>query len=84
MIDSGAILRFTVRARDDAETGVRAVMMIEVAGRSTSAVVRSLKGFPELHTLHTTNGGWDLVAAIRAENLRDFEQRFRVLAREVG
>lgn len=77
MIDSGAILGFTVRARDDAETGVRAVMMIEVAGRSTSAVVRSLKGFPELHTLHTTNGGWDLVAEIRAENLRDFDRVLR-------
>ena len=76
MIESGAILGFTVRARDEAST-IRAVMMIEVAGRTTSAVVRHLKELPELHTLHTTNGGWDLVAEIRVETLADLDRVLR-------
>jgi len=76
MIESGAILGFTVRARDEAST-IRAVMMIEVAGRTTSAVVRHLKELPELHTLHTTNGGWDLVAEIRVESLADLDRVLR-------
>ncbi|MDB5708377.1 MAG: AsnC family transcriptional regulator [Sphingomonas bacterium] len=76
MIESGAILGFTVRARDDAST-IRAVMMIELAGRTTSAVVRHLKELPELHMLHTTNGGWDLVAEIRVETLADLDRVLR-------
>ena len=76
MIEGGAILGFTVRARDEAST-IRAVMMIEVAGRTTSAVVRHLKELPELHTLHTTNGGWDLVAEIRVESLADLDRVLR-------
>ena len=77
MIESGAILGFTVRARNEEGEGVRAVMLIEVAGRSTSAVIRLLKGIPELVHLHTTNGGWDLVAEIRARSLADFDRVLR-------
>jgi DNA-binding Lrp family transcriptional regulator len=77
LVDEGVILGFTVRARDTSPNMVRAVMLVEVAGRSTSAVIRSLKGLPELHTLHTTNGGWDLVAEIRAESLADFDRVLR-------
>jgi DNA-binding Lrp family transcriptional regulator len=77
MITSGAILGFTVRARDHHDAGVQAVMMIEVAGRSTSAVIRELKALPELHALHTTNGGWDLIADIHARSLADFDRVLR-------
>ena len=76
MIEDGTILGFTVRARDEASS-IRAVMMIEVAGRATSAVIRHLKAIPELHTLHTTNGGWDLVAELRADSLGDFDRVLR-------
>ena len=76
MIESGAILGFTVRAREES-SAIRAVMMIEVAGRTTQAVVRHLKDLPELHTLHTTNGGWDLVAEIRVESLPDLDRVLR-------
>jgi len=76
MIESGAILGFTVRAREEA-SAIRAVMMIEVAGRTTREVVRHLKDLPELHTLHTTNGGWDLVAEIRVESLPDLDRVLR-------
>jgi DNA-binding Lrp family transcriptional regulator len=77
MLESGAILGFTVRARDHHDAGVQAVMMIEVAGRSTSAVIRELKMLPELHALHTTNGGWDLIADIHARSLADFDRVLR-------
>jgi DNA-binding Lrp family transcriptional regulator len=75
LIESGAIFGFTVRARqDDDDGGVRAIMMIEVAGKSTSAIVDKLRGLPELHALHTTNGTWDLVAEIKAANLKEFDR----------
>ena len=78
LVQSGAVFGFTVRVRQDFDEGaIRAVMMIEVAGKSTSAIIAKLRGLPELHTLHTTNGTWDLVAELRAENLRAFDRVLR-------
>jgi DNA-binding Lrp family transcriptional regulator len=76
MVESGTILGFTVRAREE-QTSIRAIMMIEVAGRTTSAVIRHLKELAELHTVHTTNGGWDLVAEIRVDSLTDLDRVLR-------
>ena len=75
LIESGAVLGFTLRVRPDYDANtIRAVMMIEVAGRSTTAVIKRLRGLPELHSLHTTNGGWDLIAEIRTAGLSDFDR----------
>ncbi|SEG53961.1 Lrp/AsnC family transcriptional regulator [Bosea lathyri] len=78
LLDSGAVLGFTIRVRQDyADDAIRAIMMIEVMGRSTTAVIRQLRGLPELHSLHTTNGTWDLIAEIRASSLTDFDRVLR-------
>lgn len=77
LLDSGALLGFTVRVRQDHEDTVRAIMLIEVVGKSTTAAIKSLRGLPELHSLHTTNGAWDLVAEIRAASLKDFDRVLR-------
>ena len=75
LIESGAVLGFTLRVRPDYDANtIRAVMMIEVAGRSTTAVIIRRRGLPELHSLHTTNGGWDLIAEIRTAGLSDFDR----------
>ncbi len=78
LLSSGALLGFTIRVRSDyAADVVRAVMMIEVEGKSTTAVIRQLRGLPELHAIHTTNGSWDLVAEIHASSLQDFDRVLR-------
>ena len=75
LLASGVIVGFSVRLRGDAtEGGVRAVSLIEVEGRSTDAVIRALRGFPEIESLHTTNGAWDLVAEVRTTDLTAFDQ----------
>ena len=77
LLDSGAVLGFTVRARQDhGPDGVHAIMMIEVSGRSTTAVIKRLRGLPELRSLHSTNGKWDLIAQT-AESLTDFDRVLR-------
>lgn len=76
LLESGTVLGFTIRARQ-ANDQVRAVMMIEIEGRSTTAIIKRLRGFPELAALHTTNGGWDLVAEITAASLGDFDRILR-------
>ncbi len=79
LVDSGRVLGFTVRLREAAvDDEVRAISLIEVIGRNTDGVIKALRGVPEIQALHTTNGGWDLVAEIVAASLRDFD---RVLLR---
>ena len=78
LLDTGTLLGFTARVREDYDDlGVRAVMMIEVTGKSTTQVIRRLRGVPEIRTLHTTNGNWDLVADIAAASLSDFDRVLR-------
>lgn len=78
LIDSGAILGFTIRAHDELETDViKAIMMIEVVGKSTAQVINKLRGIPQLEKLHTTNGAWDLVADIKTSNLLEFDRVLR-------
>jgi len=75
LISSGAIIGFTVRAHDQLESDViKAIMMIEVVGKTTTQVINKLRGIPQLEKVHTTNGSWDLVAEIVASDLLDFDR----------
>ena len=78
LLASGTLLGFTIRVREDyAPDTIRAIMMIEVVGKSTTEVIRRLRGLPELQTLHTTNGSWDLVAEIQTSGLGEFDRILR-------
>ncbi|PWQ98124.1 Lrp/AsnC family transcriptional regulator [Leucothrix arctica] len=75
---SGILLGFTVRVREDyGLDAIRAIMMIEVVGKSTAQVIRSLRGFPELVMLHSTNGAWDLLAEVQTSSLAEFDRVLR-------
>lgn len=75
LTDTGTIVGFGVRIREDRDpSAIRAITLIEVEGRATDRVIHSLRGFPEVQALHTTNGGWDLVAEIRTESLTAFDR----------
>lgn len=72
------IVGFTVRVRDPAQASdVRAISFIEVEGQTTDRVIRELRGFPEIQALHTTNGGWDLVAEMSCADLGAFDDLLR-------
>ncbi|MBP2373033.1 Lrp/AsnC family transcriptional regulator [Paeniglutamicibacter psychrophenolicus] len=75
LINNGTIVGFSVRIREESDPmAIHAIAFIEVEGRSADKVIRQLRGFPEITSLHTTNGGWDLVAELRAESLPGFDQ----------
>lgn len=78
LISNGAILGFTIRVNEalDQRT-VKALMMIAISGRSTSQVIKKLRGIPELVKLHTTNGAWDLIAEINTPTLSEFDEVLR-------
>ena len=78
LIATGAIIGFTIRASASVDDGaIRAIMLIEVTGKSTSKIISKLRGLPELQKVHTTNGAWDLVAEIQASSLAEFDKVLR-------
>jgi DNA-binding Lrp family transcriptional regulator len=83
LLREGVIQGFTIRLAPGAgRDGVRAIMAIEIRGRATEGVLRALRGFPEVRTLHTTNGRWDVIAELEAGSLEAFDQvlhRIRML-----
>ena len=78
LLETGTLLGFTARVREDyADSAIHAVMMIEVSGKSTTQVIRRLRGMSEIVKLHTTNGNWDLIAEIHTASLADFDRVLR-------
>lgn len=71
----GVIQAFTIRTLPEAEEErVRAVMTIAVEGERSAAVVRALRGLPQVAAIHTTNGRWDLVAELDTGSLAEFSR----------
>jgi len=77
------IVGYTVQLRPDSQPNeIRAWMSIAVAGNETRSVVASLLGEPGVASLHDTNGRWDLLAELRAENLTELSnvmERIRLI-----
>ena len=72
---SGTIAGYTVRLRPQTDVNrIAAMMTIEVEGNHLDKVLRTLRGDPSVHTLHTTNGRWDLIAEISADSLEAIDQ----------
>jgi DNA-binding Lrp family transcriptional regulator len=75
LIASNVIIGFTVRLKNSpAASQIRAIMMIEVSGKNTRQVATSLRGLPQIHALHSTNGAFDLIAEIEVETLVEFDR----------
>ncbi|MBS7808792.1 Lrp/AsnC family transcriptional regulator [Variovorax sp. PCZ-1] len=73
--DAGVIVGYTVRVRPDVQrTDIKAWMSIAVEGNQTRLVIASLLGEPNVATLHDTNGRWDLLAELRAEDLQSLSK----------
>ncbi len=69
--DSNVIVGYTVQLRPEVQRSeIKAWMSIAVEGNQTRSVIASLLGEPGVATLHDTNGRWDLLAELRAENLQ--------------
>jgi DNA-binding Lrp family transcriptional regulator len=75
LLKDGVIQGFTVKTRPEAEAHrVRAIMTIAIEGERSGAVIKALRGFPEVDKVHTTNGRWDLVAELDVETLAEFSR----------
>ncbi len=78
MTNAGEILGFSVVVKNDAiNAPVRALMMIEVAGRGTEKVIKQLAALPMVAAIHTTSGRWDLVAELGTATLEELDGLLR-------
>lgn len=72
---AGVIAGYTVRLKQAAlPYRIRAWMTIVVEGSCAPDVIRALRGEPAVTALHSTNGRWDVVAEISADNLEAFDR----------
>lgn len=77
---NGIIAGYGVRlGRADDHDGVRAIAMIEVEGRVTDRVARAMAGLPQVRSVYSTNGRWDLVAEIESASLPEFDEVLRAI-----
>ena len=73
----GVIQGFTVVLSGPGAEGMRAITLIEVEGRSAELVIRRLRGFPEVRSLYSTNGRWDVVAELEVASLPAFDETLK-------
>lgn len=83
LTDKKVIQGFTI-VTGNVPDRIRAIMMIEVEGQSSERVEQALMGFPQLRSLFTTNGRWDLVAEIESDTLETFDDLLRQIRQIKG
>lgn len=77
---NGTISGYGVRIGvPDKADDIRAITMIEVEGRATDNVARRLSGLPQVRSLYSTNGRWDLVAEVETASLPEFDEVLRTI-----
>ena len=70
----GIIAGYTVRVAEAAERGhIRAHMLITVLPKQMPAVVEALRALPEVRTLHSVSGSFDLVALGVAPSVEEMD-----------
>ena len=70
---TGRIRRFTIETDVDVEGEVKAITLVQLQGSMTRGVIRTLTRIPEISTVYSTNGTWDLVVEIRTDSLVSFD-----------
>ncbi|MCE2899681.1 MAG: Lrp/AsnC family transcriptional regulator [Gemmatimonas sp.] len=84
LLATRVLLGFTVRTTPEAASHrVRAVTMIRTEG-DADAVLKALRGYPEVRALHTTNGRWDIVAELATDTLPQFDEVLRQIGKVRG
>jgi DNA-binding Lrp family transcriptional regulator len=68
--DAQVIVGYTVQLQPEAQSQrIRAWMWVLVDGNQSRAVIASLLGEPDVVALHDTNGRWDLLAELQADDM---------------
>jgi len=70
----GVVAGYTVRVADAAEAGlVRTFVLITLAPRQTKVIEAALRRIPEVRTLHSVSGPFDLLAIVAAGSIGELD-----------
>jgi DNA-binding Lrp family transcriptional regulator len=84
LLEERILLGFTVRTTPEAASyRIRAITMVRTEG-DADQVLRTLRGYPEVRALHTTNGRWDIVAELATDTLQEFDEVLRQIGKVRG
>ena len=84
LVEQRVLLGFTVRTAPEAASHrIRAVTTIRTEG-DADVVLRTLRGYPAVRALHTTNGRWDIVAELATDTLHEFDDVLRQIGKVKG
>jgi DNA-binding Lrp family transcriptional regulator len=65
---------YTVKVADEVEGAlVRTYVMITLAPKQTQVIETALRRIPEVRTLHSVSGSFDLLAVVAAGSIRDLD-----------
>jgi len=80
LVERGIIKAFTIETGSEfRKASVSALVQVEVHGRLAERVTQQLLRITEVHTVHSTNGRWDLIAELEASDLRKFDDVLRAI-----
>ena len=77
LIETGRIRKFTIETDVQTDGAIEAVTLVELQGKMSNTVVRSLERIPEISSIFSTNGVWDLVLNIKTDTLPNFDRVLR-------
>lgn len=82
---NGTIQGYTLRLMPAAEGHrIHALMTVAVEGTRAAEVLQALRGHPNVSSLHTTNGRWDIVVGLQADTLEAFDKVLNAIRRISG
>ena len=71
----GVIAGYTVRVGDDfSRERIRALIMVTVLPKQMPRVVEALRGMPEVRSLQSVSGAWDLVALATVPTIGEMDE----------
>jgi DNA-binding Lrp family transcriptional regulator len=70
----GVVAGYTVKLADEVEAGlVRTFVLITLAPRQTKVIEAALRRLPEVRTLHSVSGPFDLLAIVAAASIGELD-----------
>lgn len=76
----GVIAGYGVRLSDSYEHGlVRAHVMIVLKTKALGKVVQALRALPEVMSVHSVSGGFDLIAEVAASSISELDRTIDVI-----
>ncbi len=78
LVADGEILGFTIVVKSETrELPVRGITLIQIEGKGTERIVNQINGMPDVQSIYTTNGRWDLIVELAARTLPELDEVLR-------